>query len=558
MEPASPCDEDELSPLPENTNFGSPTSPKRHSLQRPVLPKTISTQVEPDQDTMVSPGGDGLSPLPERENFSTTSPSGPECPAQRPPRAGSPTPIVRSNSTKTSVPPYSPDAAPIRSIFPTYDHNKSLSQQSYFPTARSPTPTLPSEKISKFGSPIEHQTPIEYIDSARTLVDGYEHIPSADMHDLLAVWNASCGNFPVAGRKVQFDLVQPRGQGTSLAIGVAPDKLFYSMEKDTSPQTPPTPKEGKESPPQRQLLIKKHCPEKGPVNPVVQLGLPDSPNSGKNGDSEVVTIFPQMAAIQAIEAVANSPAASAIATFDPTAASPQAARLAKDAVQEAHSRYRCQLIRATRKRDSLGAVTATYQLEHRMLGTFPVTVTKSTIGRHSRDPRAKISVHHPSATPAAVAAETLVLAFLDFARDACVVDTPGLLALEGHYIIDTVMSALLAVAVIENDALMAETLTFDAPPKAPVGLTKSKRGSRSSSPRSSSSSDSKRSSRWFGKKKKSKKEEAQEEQVDLPIVTQGALALLGLSFKTAVWVLGASVKMTAGVIIGVSRLAEKA
>ena len=554
-EAASHLDEDQLSPLPENTNFGSPTQGKRDSLQRPRLPATISTQVEPDEATMVSPGGDGLSPLPDRQAFANTSPSSPEdYPAPRPLRAGSPS-LARSNSTATTVPPYSPGVPgytpPNQSIFPRFDPSKPVSQQQYYPTARSPSPALPSEKISKLGSPTEHKPTLQRIDSARAFVDGYEQIPFADSSDLSAVWNASCGNFPVGGRKVQLDLLQPRGQGTSLAIGMSTGELLYSMEKDSS-MAPPS-----DSTPPKQLLIKKHSQEQTPATPVVQLALPDCTKTDKTRDKEVVTIFPQMAAIQAVEIVASSPAASAIATFDPFAASPQAVRLAQDAVSEAHFRYRCELVRSTRKRESLGTVTATYRLDHPMLGSFPVTITKSTVGRHSRDSRAKISLHHPSATPAAVSAETLVLAFLDFARDACVLDTPGLLALEGPYIIDTVVSALLAVAVIENDALMAETLTFDAPPKAPLPVPKSKRGSRSTSPLSSGSNDSKRSSKWFGRKKKAKKE-LEGEQVDLPIVTQGALALLGFSFKTAVWLLGAGVKMTAGVIIGVSHVASKA
>jgi hypothetical protein len=305
----------------------------------------------------------------------------------------------------------------------------------------------------------------------------------------------------------------------------------------------------------KQLVIKKHQPNvaQAPPSPVAQMALPDPSRPIKERENDVVTIFPQMAAVKAIEEVSNSPMAAEIATFDPTAKSPEAARLAKDAVCNAHTMHRCDLVRNTRKRDSLGAVTASYRLEHPTLGPFAITVTKSMIGRHSRDPRAKISIHHPSATPAAVAAENLVLAFLDFARDACVLDTPGLLALESSYIIDTIICALLAVAVIENDALMAETLTFAAPPKSPLPLQK---GKSSGSLRSSSSNGSKRSSAWFRKDKKRK--QAEEEQVDLPVLTQGALAILGLSFKTAVWVLEAGVKVTAGLVIGVTHLAKKA
>jgi hypothetical protein len=397
--------------------------------------------------------------------------------------------------------------------------------------------------------PFEQSQGFERVDSAVALVEGYEHIPSANKDDLMAIWNASCGNFPVPGRKVQTGLFQPHGKGTSLAIGNSENELIYSMGKEEMPT------KSSEPAPLKQLIIKKHVPQVGRAapSPVAQMALPDPAKSLKERENDVVTIFPQMAAIKAIEDVANSPMAASIATFDPTANSPEAAMLAKDAVSQAHTMHRCELVRNTRRRDSLGAVTASYRLEHPVLGPFAITVTKSTIGRHSRDPRAKISIHHPSATPAAVAAETLVLAFLDFARDACVIDTPGLLALEGPYIIDTVVCALFAVAVIENDVLMAETLTFAAPPKSPLPLQK---GKPSSSRRSVSSSESKRSSSWFKKDKKAKKP-VQDEQVDLPVLTQGALAILGLSFKTAIWVLEAGVKVTAAGVIGISHLAKK-
>ena len=541
--------EDELSPLPENTHFGA-NIPRKGSLQRPKLPQNISMEAQASTDTLVSPGGDRLSPLPTRQLFGITTPRSPEYPPPQSLRAGSPTPH-RSNSTGSSAPPYSPgNYGAAKSIFPQYDPSRPLQQQEYYPTARSPTPTLPSEKISKAGSPPDKRVAIERMDSGVALIDGYEHISAANDNDLLEIFNASCGHFPVAGRRVGLALLQPRSQGTSLGIGTLRGEVLYSMEKDMLPPS------SKESQPSKGLVIKKHAPQDQSSSQVAQLALPDADKSSNEREKDVVSIFPQMAAIKAIATISNSPVAAEIATFDPAAKSPEAVRLAQDAVSEAHHKHRCELVRATRKRDSLGAVTATYNLQHPSLGAFPVTVTRSTVGRHSRDPRAKISLHHPSATPAAVAAETLVLAFLDFARDACVLDTPGLLALEGPYIIDTVICALLAVAVIENDALMAETLTFDAPPKSP--LPPPKRNSLAKHSRQSMLGEPKRSSSFFRRNKKEVRETTEPEQVELPVLTKGALAILGLSFKTAVWILGTGVKMTAGAVIGISHLAQKA
>lgn len=543
-------EEDELPPLPENTHFG-PGKPTTDHLRRPSVPRTVSTDVQPDNDTLVSPGGDGLSPLPSQLCFPATSPSSSEFPGSQHPaprtlRAGSPV-LRRRNSAESPCPPYSPGSSvPATSIFPQYDPTKPLQQQDYYPAGRARTPSLPSEKISKINSsPIDKHI-AQRSDSAVALMNEYEHIPAAEYSDLLAIRNASCGEVPAQSRKVQLRLLQPRSRGTTLAMGVSENELLYSMGKDCVAAS------AKEARPAKQLLINKHIPRQPSFETVAQLALPDSTKSDKNRDNNVVSIFPQTAAIRAIETVANSPVASHIASFDPKAESPQAAQLAQDAVAEARKRYGCELVRATRKRDSLGAVTAMYRLEHPTLGTFPITITKSTVGRHSRDPRAKISVHHASATPAAVAAETLVLAFLDFARDACILDTPAILALEGSYIIDTIICALLAVAVVENDALMAETITFDAPPKSPLPLRK--RDSRGST--SGESKKSKRSS-WY-KREKKVKNDFDGEQVELPVLTQGALAIIGLSFKTAVWVLEAGVKMTAGVVVGLTHLASKA
>lgn len=545
---------DEITPLPINTNFSTtPTSPRKRSaaqLKRPTLPAHISVEVLPDTEMMASPNGDKPSPLPTKDCFAI-SPMRSEFATSMSMRSASPT-LVRSNSGASvskcaKSPPQ--DNPPMRSIFPQYDHNRAFHEQQYYPHGRAPTPTLPSEKVSKISSPDCKRPDLERFDSAVALVDGYEHIPVGTKSDLVAVWNASSDIFPCAGRKCQLGLYQPYAQGTSLAIGTGPDQLLYSMSK-MAPSVL-----YKEATTQCVLAVNKHCPQQPLTETVAQMGLPDPTRTAKERENDVVTIFPQMAAVNAIEAVSNSPAAAEIATFDPTASGPEAKRLAQDAVSEAHTRHRCELVRSTRKRDSLGAVTATYNLEHPHLGTFAITVSKSTAGgRHSRDPRAKISLHHPSATPAAVTAENLVLAFLDFARNACVFDVPGLLALEGAYVIDTVICALLAVAVIENDALMAETLTFDAPPTKPVTASSPKRKARSASPQGSE--DSANGRRWWGRGKKSKKVK-KEDQVELPLATEAALGLLGFTFKTAVFVLEVGVKVTAGVIVGATHLARK-
>ena len=504
--------EDRPSELLVNTYFGTGWPTKCH-LQRPT--------VQPDtNDALVSPGGDTISPLPTKPSFTPNSARRTEHPA--------------THSKRSSYSLH--ESSTTRSIFPQYDPSRPLQQQQYCPSFVSPTPRLQTEKFGKLGTSPERPGTSASVDSAVVLVEGYEHIPSADSDDLMAIWNASCGSFPGPGRKVHTSLFRVYGKATLLAIGNSQEELVYSMRKEEVLLN--------------QFTIRKHVPQAGRIapTPVAQLRIPDPAESIEERENDVITIFPQVAAIKAIEDVANTPMAVSTATFDHTAKFFEAATLANGAVSQAHTMHRCELVRNTRS-----AVTASYRLEHPSLSTFAVTVSRSTLGQHSRDPRAKVSIHHPSATPAAVAAETLVLAFLDLARDACVIDIPGLLALNDSYILDTMICALLAVAVMENDALMAEAPTFAAPPQSALLLQKSK---TSSSHCGVSLKASKNSSSWLKKNKKAKRQ-VQEEQVDIPALTEGALAILGLSFKTAISVLEAGVKVAAAGLIGVLHVAKK-
>lgn len=405
---------------------------------------------------------------------------------------------------------------------------------------------MSGDKSSQFASPVDRLS-VTRFDSAWAVVDGYEHIPVAGAADTLAIWRASLGQFPVAGRKVRLALHQPRGRCASLVVGISAEEPLFSMSDMPRALSPHSSTDGK------QVMVEKHCPQSEAAIPVAQLCLPDqATNEGEGKKGQFTMIFPQAAAIHAIEAISNSPAAAEIATFDPTASSPAASRLAQDAVAEAHRVHGCELVRNTRKHDTSGGVTATYILEHAILGAFAITVNKST-NQNSRDARAKITLHHPSATPAAVAADTLALAFLDFSRDACVLDVPALLALSSPYIIDMTITALLAVAAIENDALLAETVTFEPPPKTPASTRRpSSRGVVS---------ESGKSKRWHKRSSKVMKRAQDEifgEQVELPFVTRGAIAVVGLSLKAALFFLEAGVKATTSVVVGGGKLASRA
>lgn len=469
----TPIDQDELAPLPENTNLGASHPNERQSaiyrLRRPQSPAKTSIVASPDNETLVASENDRLVPLPDRKRFNATPATLVEYHSPESVRSGSPT-LVRSNSGATGQRAPSPcpvNAPPMRSMFPQYDPTKPMDRQSYYP-ATTPASTLSPDQISKFGSPMEKPA-LKRFDSGMAMNDQYEAVPPANIHDLRTLWNATSGIYPVSGRKLQLGIFQPINRGTSLTVGPTFDDAFWTMDSTSSIA------DNKSSKPLKQLTIKKYNPDESAPTPVAELVLPTSKPGRAEKDSQVSTIFPQGAATNAIETVANSPEAAVIAEWDPNAISREAARLAQDAVAEAYSRYRCELIRTTRRRDSIGAVTASYKLNHPMLGDLPITVTRAESQTFFNGPKAKITIHHPTATPAAIAADTLALATLDFSRSACIIDTPSFLPLDDPYIIDTALCALLAVAVIENDSIVAESTTFEPPPtKACVAKRKSK------------------------------------------------------------------------------------
>ncbi|CAK3815711.1 Hypothetical predicted protein [Lecanosticta acicola] len=528
--------EDRLAPLPVNTHFGSGSPSKRglvSQLKRPNVPFSIQPE---KANTPTSPTceDDQLSPLPSKTQFQSPKQS-----------SESPASFYSTSSPpgKTASSPASTVSTSMRSLFPVYDPSRPLDRQSYYPNPDAVSPPISvSESFSKISRPVD-RAPVKRNDSALGLVDGYEHIHAAAHCDMVALWKASRDEHPVAGRKVQLGLYQPPGNGKSLAIGTSPQDLIYSLTRDhdidDSGLAP------------KQFAIKKHCPIAPATSSVAKLSLPQwkSDKLGKE-INESTAIFPHAAALDAIEAIADSSEAQHIAAYDPTAQSQQAAHLAQDAVNEAHRRYSCNLIKRARTRDTLGAVTAAYALVHPIIGTCAVTVSKSFSstggggGGAGGGPRAKISLHHPSATPAAVAADTLNLAFIDFAHDACVIDLPGLLALKSHYILDTVLSSLLAVAVLENDILMRETTTFGPPPRAPVGRKPSFRGSEIEKDRKKEKG---KKGKRLGLKKRREVTEMVESspwpEEELGGLAKGTLAVMELGFKAAAWVIVGGVKV---------------
>jgi hypothetical protein len=457
--------EDQLCPLPINTNFTQSPPPRIRTpiarLKRAATPKSISTPAFLRNDVTEIIDDDQLSPLPTKLSFKQTTPAKQEYPSPISFKSDTST-LVRSSSDAAGCSPLSATSTqPSRSMFPQYDHSKTLSQQHYFPQVASISHSNQEHRIHHRRT---DSWPLKREDSAVATGNGYDDIPRASAVDLLTIWHASTTACPPTGRKVQLDLSQPMGQRMSLTLSSSGTTL-YTMQTNSifdhsiSDQ------------PNTDLSIQKTCPSSTLSMPVSQLSLPATPTKTFI-TTPPTTLFPHQAALDAIQIAANTPFAAAIAATDPTGSSPAAARLAQNAVAQAQRQHTCTIRRATRDR---AAGTAQYTLAQSSLGSLAITV--SPVGHEHK---AKITLHHPRATPAAVAAQTLVLLTLDFAASVCVLDTPGLLALDEPYMLDVAVSAVLAVAVLENESCVREMVEFEPPPmqavrKAGAGGRKAKR-----------------------------------------------------------------------------------
>jgi hypothetical protein len=142
--------------------------------------------------------------------------------------------------------------------------------------------------------------------------------------------------------------------------------------------------------------------------------------------------------------------------------------------------------------------------------------------------KAKISLHHPRATPAAVSSQTLALLTLDFAAGVCILDTPSLLALDEPYILDVAVSAVLAVAVLENEICAREMVEFEPPPTTNMHAVESGLKAGSGSVRRKA-------------KRVEKKKRALEAGKERGLVRE-TVGLVGLGVKGAVWLMGAGLK----------------
>ncbi|KAF2687522.1 hypothetical protein K458DRAFT_415747 [Lentithecium fluviatile CBS 122367] len=318
--------------------------------------------------------------------------------------------LVRANSSATQLRNRSPtprEEIPMRSMFPVFDPTKHLTQQAYKPTQASPT-HIPKTQISR--SPY---SPDLYIPHNKVANDGSMSPPPKPFftpsHLLDNLWVAANGQEDPAVQIYTLRMHRATAANPTITFGTTPSLPFYSLAQSNLAG-------GHEIPSiMNELLIQRHHPTQPRVLPISHLELVTPPSMDRNAFdphqqepvSLLTSIFPKLAALQALDVAANSPAVGHIALADPGATSPAAQRLAEDVLAGAAERECCAL---TWSRDNPNVQTnpwaqhlpseGSYQLHHPTLGTFPIQIEGdcSVINKPSTRPVTAIYGHNMPAT----------------------------------------------------------------------------------------------------------------------------------------------------------------
>ncbi|KAF2280031.1 uncharacterized protein EI97DRAFT_355192, partial [Westerdykella ornata] len=317
--------------------------------------------------------------------------------------------LVRANSSATQGLSRSPDEEiPMRSMFPVYDPTVPLPQQQYKPTQASPT-HIPRTQISR--SPY---SPTFYVPHSNVASDGNKSPPPKPFftpsHLLDNLWVACNGQEAPAVQLYTLRMHRPSEANPTVTFGTTPSLPFYSLAQSNLAG------QHEVQSIMNELLIQRHHPTQPRVLPIAQLDLICPPSLDHQGFDPhqqepatlLTSIYPKLAALAALDAAANSPAASHIALADPNATSPAAQRLAEDVLMEAAQRECCALVWT---RETLEQPTnpwarhmpseGSYQLHHPTLGTFPIKIEGdcSGINKPSTRPVTAMYAHNMPSTP---------------------------------------------------------------------------------------------------------------------------------------------------------------
>jgi hypothetical protein len=297
-------------------------------------------------------------------------------------------------------------------MFPVYNPTVPLTDQQYVPSQASPThiPNIQRAQISR--SPY---SPGMYIPHSNIGSDGTQTPTSKQFftpgHLLDNLWLACNGQEEPTVQMYTLRMHRATAANPTITFGTTPSLPFYSLAQSNLAGENEVPSIMNE------LLIQRHHPTQPRVLPISHLDLiaPPTlethvfdPHQQEPPTTLLTSIYPKLAALAALDAAAQSPAASHIALTDPSAQSPAAQRLAEDVLMGAAQRECCALAWT---RDSPEQQTnpwakhlpseGTYQLHHPTLGTFPIKLEGdcSVINKPSTRPVTAMYGHNMPSTP---------------------------------------------------------------------------------------------------------------------------------------------------------------
>jgi hypothetical protein len=318
--------------------------------------------------------------------------------------------LVRANSSATRC--MSPqEEIPMRSMFPVYDPTVPLGRQPYQPTQASPT-QIPRTQISRSPYSSESYVPHSNVRSNSSAAPPPPKPFFTPSNLLDNLWLATNGQEEPSIQMYTLRMHRATASNPTITFGTTPSLPFYSVSQSNLAGSHEIPSIMNE------LLIQRHHPTQPRVLPIAHLDLIAPPSLDNTAfspqqqeDTTLLTsIYPKLAALQALDAAANSPAASRIALSDPGAQSPAAQRLAEDVLAGTAQRECCALA-WTRDNPQQQAnpwaqhmpSEGSYQLHHPTLGTFPISLEGdcSVINAPSTRPITAFYGHNMPMTPQA-------------------------------------------------------------------------------------------------------------------------------------------------------------
>jgi hypothetical protein len=332
--------------------------------------------------------------------------------------------LVRANSTATRVRSMQPQQeVPMRSMFPVYNPTVALTNQTYAPPQASPT-HIARTQISRSPYASDFYIPHSNLRTSNSSAPAPPRPFFTPSHLLDNLWLATNGQEEPAVQIYTLRMHRATAVNPTITFGTTPSLPFYSLAQSNLANGNDVPSIMNE------LLIQRHHPTQPRVLPISHLDLIAPPSLDnvmfdphqQEATTLLTSIYPKLAALQALETAANSPAASHIALADPGAQSPAAQRLAQDVLAGAAQRECCAL--AWTKDDPQQQANpwaqhipseGSYQLHHPTLGTFPIKVDGdcSVINTPSTRPVTAIYGHNMPMTPQSTTRKPASIAILN-------------------------------------------------------------------------------------------------------------------------------------------------